>query len=241
MSWKWSEAGKLKEGQPYQEDDSLGNHTYMSIKGAFEWERNVQPDYIWFNGTAGHYLLGDSIESVPVKMNTLYGSHGDRNSKIIPVKIHVGDQIYDKVYNRLVQVKLYGENEGDSAFWSDLNWEEAAAAGMKQSGFPVSGQYGFVETVMYWPVNHMVSPKEQAVGCAECHTRENGRLAKLTGFYLPGRDQNKMLDGIGYWMFILTIVGVLGHAAIRIVDNIMKDKFEKQVINYREDPPSNEL
>ena len=237
MAWKWSDAGKLKDGKPYEEEDSLGNHNYMSIKGSFVWERNVQPDYVWFNGTADQYLLGDTIQSVPVKMNTLHGTHNNRLSKIIPVKIHVGDQIYDKVYNRLVQPKLYGETEGDSAFWKDFNWKEAVESGMKRSGLPVSGDYGFVETVMYWPVNHMVSPKEQAVDCAECHTRENGRLAKLTDFYLPGRDQNKMLDGFGYWMFILTIVAVFGHAAIRVLANIMKDKFEKQVINYDEDKP----
>ena len=216
MSWKWSDAGKLKDGEPFEEQDSLGNHNYLSLKGSFKWERNVQPDYIWFNGTADQYLLGDTIQSVPVPMNTLYGSHNDRLSKIIPVKIHVGDQIYDKVYKRLVQPKLYGENEGDSAFWKDFNWEKATEAGMKASGLPVSGQYGFVETVMYWPVNHMVSPKEQAVGCAECHTRENGRLAKLTDFYLPGRDQNKTLDGFGYWLLIVTGFSVFGHALVRI-------------------------
>ena len=47
---------------------------------------------MWFNGTADHYLLGDTIQSIPVKMNTLNGSYTDRHSKIIPVKIHVGDQ-----------------------------------------------------------------------------------------------------------------------------------------------------
>ena len=62
----------------------------------------------------------------------------------------------------------------------------------------------------------MVSPKEQAVGCAECHTRENGRLAKLTDFYLPGRDQNKTLDGFGYWLLIVTGFSVFGHALVRI-------------------------
>jgi len=237
MSWKWSDAGKLKDGKPYEEDDSLGNHRYMSIKGSFTWERNVKPDYVWFNGTADQYLLGDTIKSVPVQMNTLNGSYHDRSSKIIPVKIHVGDQIYDKVYNRLIQPKLYGEAEGDSAFWKDFNWDEAVAAGMKKSGLKYSGQYGFVETVMYWPVNHMVSPKEQSVGCAECHTRENGRLAKLTGFYLPGRDRNETQDHIGYWLFILTLAAVFGHAIVRGITTIYRNKYEKQVISYDEDKP----
>jgi hypothetical protein len=35
---------------------------------------------------------------------------------------------------------------------------------MKSVGLPFSGDIGFVETEMYWPVNHMVAPKEQAVG-----------------------------------------------------------------------------
>ena len=238
MSWKWSDAGKLKDGKPYEEEDSLGNHNYMSIKGSFVWERNVKPDYMWFNGTADHYLLGDTIQSIPVKMNTLNGSYSDRHSKIIPVKIHVGDQIYDKVYNRLVQPKLYGDAEGDSAFWKDFNWEKAVAAGMKTSGLKYSGQYGFVETVMYWPVNHMVSPKEQSVSCAECHTRDNGRLAKLTGFYLPGRDRNVIQDKIGIWAFFLTLAAVMGHALIRIFVLIRRNKYEKQIINYDDDKPS---
>jgi len=237
MAWRWSEAGKLKDGKPFEEDDSLGNHKYMSIKGSFTWARNVKPDYVWFNGTADQYILGDTIKSVPVQMNTLHGSHNDRQSRIIPVKIHVGDQIYDKVYHQLVQPKLYGENEGDSAFWKDFNWNEAVAAGMKKSGLSYSGKYGFVKTEMYWPVNHMVSPKGGAVGCAECHTRNNGRLAKLTGFYLPGRDHNQMLDFVGLWMFILALVAVLGHASIRIFMNIARNKFEKQIINYDEDKP----
>ncbi len=238
MAWKWSEAGKLKDGKPYELEDSLGNHYYMSIKGSFVWERHVKPDYVWFNGTAKQYLLGDSITSVPVQMNTLYGSYGDKHSKIIPVKIHVGDQIYDKVYNRLIQPKLYGAEEGDSAFWKDFNWEEAAEAGMKQSGLKYSGQYGFIETEMYWPINHMVSPKEQSVSCAECHTRDNGRLAKLTGFYLPGRDRNVTEDVIGIWAFFLTLAAVVGHAVIRITTKIVRNKYEKQIISYDEDQPT---
>ena len=59
MNWDWSTAGKLKNGKPYHEEDSLGNHTYLSIKGSFVWERDIKPEYQWFNGTASHYLEGD--------------------------------------------------------------------------------------------------------------------------------------------------------------------------------------
>jgi hypothetical protein len=34
---------------------------------------------------------------------------------------------------------------------------------------------GWVETDMYWKVNHMVVPKQKALGCNECHST-GGRL-----------------------------------------------------------------
>ncbi len=235
MSWKWSEAGKLKDGQPYHEEDSLGNHTYLSIKGSFTWETHVKPDYVWFNGTADHYILGDKVTEIPVQMNTLFGSHDDINSKIIPVKIHVGDQIYDPVNKLLIQPKLYAPEKGDSAFWEDFNWATAAQAGMETAGLPYSGKYEFIETEMYWPINHMVAPKDQSVSCAECHTRsDDGRLAKLTGFYLPGRDRNNFVDKLGSFLFFATLLGVFAHALIRIIVNIKNKRYQMQVIEYNE-------
>ncbi len=109
MAWSWSKAGELKDGKPFHTEDSLGNENYMSIKGEFVWKRNLKPDYVWFNGTANHYLVGDTITSVPVKINQLNGSHSDLNAKIVPVKISRGDQIYDKKYNYLIVPKLYAK------------------------------------------------------------------------------------------------------------------------------------
>jgi octaheme c-type cytochrome (tetrathionate reductase family) len=223
MHWKWSDAGKLRNGEPYSEEDSLGNHTYLSIKGSFVWSRNVVPEYIWFNGTADHYLLGDTIdETNTVVLNPLYGSHGDPESKIVPVKVHRGDQIYDKQYKTLIQAKLYSPQVGDSAYWSDFNWETAVAAGMKRVGLPYSGDYGFVETEMYWPINHMVAPKEQSLACNACHTSTNSRLAGLTGFYLPGRDNNGTLDAIGRLSIIMAIIGIIVHGLARLLSTNLK-------------------
>jgi octaheme c-type cytochrome (tetrathionate reductase family) len=234
MSWKWSDAGKLKDGKPFELEDSMGNHNYMSIKGSFTWAKNVKPDYVWFNGTAGHYLLGDKITKTPVQINSLNGSYADPESKIYPVKIHRGDQIYDKVNNYLVQPKLYSPNKGDSAYWADFDWKLASEAGMKAIGLPFSGQYGFIETEMYWPVNHMVAPKEQALQCAECHKHDNGRLANLAGLYMPGRDRSLTLDFIGKWMLLLSIFGVVIHNSIRILSAYRKKQVETKNINYSE-------
>jgi octaheme c-type cytochrome (tetrathionate reductase family) len=224
MSWKWSSAGKLKQGKPYKVDDADGNHVYMSEKGEFTWARKVTPDYIWFNGTASHYILGDKVASFPVKLNDLNGDHDDPESKIIPVKIHRGDQIYDPKTELLVQPKLYSPDPDDPAFWRSFDWRRAARAGMERIGLPFSGEHAFVETEMVWPINHMVSPKEASVACGECHTRENGRLAKLEGFYLPGRDRKNWVDILGSSLIVMALVGVMAHAGARTAASRRKRK-----------------
>ena len=217
MDWRWSEAGHLRDGEPYEEVDEHGHHNYLSIKGRFVWEENVEPEYCWFDGTADHYLLGDSISSVPVVLNPLGGSADDPASRIIPVKVHRGDQIYDTQTGMLIQPKLYSAQHGDSAYWVDFNWEDAARAGMDRVGLPFSGEYGFIDTEMYWPVNHMVSPASEALSCDQCHTREGGRLANLGGFYLPGRDSYPWMDRIAGLAIVMSLLGVVGHGVIRFV------------------------
>ena len=69
---------------------------------------------------------------------------------------------------------------------------------------------------MLWPITHMVAPKEQALGCAECHSRD-GRLQAVSGVYLPGRDHNLLLDRVGFGLALLALLGVLGHGTLRIL------------------------
>ena len=218
LYWDWSTAGRLKDGQPYEEKDSIGTDIYMSIKGSFQWGRNLKPDYIWFNGTASHYLIGDTLDPAgPVKINQLYGSYDDPDSKICPVKIHRAKQIYDTQNRYLIQPKTVSTKEGDGGYWREFNWHRSAEEGMKLVNLPYSGSYGFIETEMYWPVNHMVSPKEQTVQCSECHTREQGRLAKLSGFYMPGRDYNPWVEYLGGGFLAVTLAGVVVHGGARFI------------------------
>lgn len=88
---------------------------------------------------------------------------------------------------------------------------------MHDTGLPFSGKISFLTTAMYWPVNHMVSSKQETVSCNECHTRTGGRLANLTDFYLPGRDHSPVVERVGVWMLILTLLGVVSHGAIRMI------------------------
>ena len=216
MTWDWSTAGRLRAGKPYDEHDTQGNLTYASIKGTFTWQRDVTPDYVWFDGTAGHYLLGDRVESSkPIAVNTLYGRYDDPDAKIVPVKVHRANQIYDPVTTMLIQPKLFAPNAGEGAFWKDFNWQSAAAEGMKSVGLPFSGRYTFVRTELTLPLNHMVAPKERALGCTQCHAREHSRLAGLSGVYLPGRDRNHVVDRIGSAALLATIGLVMLHGTAR--------------------------
>jgi len=218
IAWDWSTAGRLQNGEPFEQKDAAGNPVYASIKGNFTWAKDVKPEYIFFNGTADHYLLGDKVGAArPVEINSLRGSYDDLDSKIVPVKVHRGRQIYDPETHLLIQPKLYAREKGEGGFWKDFDWGRAAEEGMKASGLPYSGRYEFIDTVMYWPVNHMVAPKEQTVQCVECHTQRNSRLAALGGFYMPGRDHNNIVDGLGVMAIGGALAGVFAHALFRLL------------------------
>ncbi len=219
--WDWSTAGKLRNGQPYVEEDSVGNDKYMSIKGTFVWGKNLRPDYIWFNGSATHYLKGDIIEDTTkvVVLNKLFGSYSDWESKIYPVKTFRAKQPFDPINKILISPKLYAERKGEGGFWKDFDWIKSSEIGMKLANLPFSGKVSFIETEMYWPVNHMVAPKGQSLQCKSCHTRNGSRLAGLTDFYLPGRDSSATVEFIGKWLVILVFIGVVFHGSLRIYNN----------------------
>lgn len=215
MWWDWTTAGLLTEdGHAYSENDADGNHNYLSIKGNFVWDDNVKPEYQWFNGTADHYLFTDTISVIPVKINELMGCYADSASKIWPVKVHRGRQMYDTKYKTLISMKLAAENVGQGAFWKDFDWDLSATLGMAYNGRPYSGEYDFVETEVSWPINHMVSPKEDVVSCIECHS-DQSRLADIKDIYIPGRDHSTLVDRAGLGLLILSLLGIFVHALLR--------------------------
>ncbi|MBK9292252.1 MAG: tetrathionate reductase family octaheme c-type cytochrome [Bacteroidetes bacterium] len=220
MEWDWSTATKKLDGKGFEVKDEDGNIIYTSAKGDFVWKKNVRPEYSWFNGTADHLLITDKIDTTEgvVKINRLFGEYKDQKSKIVPVKVHRGRQPYDPETLHVLQAKLWDRQPGQGALWLDLNWDSAIIKGMEYVGLPYSGKYAFIDTEVYLPVNHMVSPSAETVSCKECHTRsEEGRLAQLRDFYMPGRDRNDTADFAGRLLLILSFVGVAGHAGIRFM------------------------
>ncbi len=221
--WDWSVAGKKGEdGKPLVKKDAAGNVTYDGMKGDFLWGENLPPEYYWFDGQVRYTLLGDKIDdSLPVaEINSIRGSFGDPKARIWPFKVMRGKQPYDTENKTLLVSHLFGKD--DDAYWKTYDWDKALRAGMRaaketgQTEGDFSGHYGFIETRMYWPITHMVAPKEEALACDSCHSKE-GRLAKLTGFYMPGRDANPWIDGIGWLLVFATLAGVLLHGLVRLI------------------------
>jgi octaheme c-type cytochrome (tetrathionate reductase family) len=218
MMWDWSTAGKLdKDGKPFKLKDPAGHDAYDSKKGDFRYESNVIPEYIWFNGRVDYTLRTTKIDPNQVlRINTFNGSPDDGQSKIWPIKRFVGKQPYDIGNNQLLVFHTYGKD--DSALWSNFNWDKAIEFGMKEIGAEYSGKYAFVSTEMSWPITHMVAPKSDALRCEQCHAPQGGvgRLDKVSGVYMPGRNGTDWLDLIGWGVAALTLLGVLGHGALRV-------------------------
>jgi len=213
MSWDWSTSGKKKDGKKYKNKGAYGKHDYLTIKGSMKWEKNLTPDYFWFNGSIMSLTAADTIDpSGPVALSYPLGSRDDANSRIFPFKVHRGNQPYDKVNKTLLTPLL----SGPSGYWEHLDWQKGLALGSETLGMPFSGEFGFVETTYVYPTTHMVAPKDNVVGCTECHIREDGRMANLAGFYMPGRDHFGMLDALGWVMVLGALIGVVVHGLGRI-------------------------
>jgi octaheme c-type cytochrome (tetrathionate reductase family) len=216
MSWDWSTAGqKDKDGKHITRKDEKGHVIYESRKGDFILGEKVKPEYRWFNGHVTYTLLGDKVDKSqqPVGINKIGGSPTDGKSLIWPMKVMRGKQPFDPEYKTLVMPHTAGND--DIGYWKNLNWEPAIADGMKNVGAPFSGKVDFISTEMYWPITHMVAPKDKAVACAECHSAKS-RLAGLPGIYMPSYSARSWLDLIGWLLAAATLAGVIIHGALRV-------------------------
>jgi hypothetical protein len=219
MDWDWRTAGRTKDGEGYHEREyTQGNgehrYTYKSIKGHFTFAEDVVPEYGWFDGQMNYTTIDTrfDMKNQPIPINAYQGSREDGRSRIWPFKRMHTWQPFDTGNGTLVYTHLWGDDE--DAYWGNYDMGKAIAHGMKQFGLPYSGTYGFLETVSYWPITHMVAPKEQALGCRECHAQD-GRLEAIDGVYLPGRDRHRWLDLAGILLVSGTLGGTLAHGLMR--------------------------
>ncbi len=213
MWWDWSKAGKLKDGKPYTVEGPLGKEEYMSIKGEMKWAKDVVPEYLWYNGSLKTVTAAEKIDpKKPVRVAWPVGSADDPDARIYPFKIHKGKQPYDPENRALLAPLL----SGPYGYWTTFDWQSAFVLGAEALELPYSGKYDFVRSDYVFPTTHMVAPREEALSCEACHARE-GRLAQLSGFYMPGRDRFQLLDIAGWLLIFGTLGGVTLHALGRYV------------------------
>jgi len=218
--WDWSKAGqKTPEGKPKVVKDKDGDPVYDGMKGEFKMVKNAVPEYYWFNGNVDHVLVGDKIDpdKTPVQINRIAGECGAQGSKIWPFKVMRGKQMYDPVNKTFIIPKLFGP-KGSGAYWADWDWKKSAEKGMKAAGVPYSGKFEWIETEMNWPLTHMVTTKENAMNCNDCHSRE-GRLTGLTACWIPGRDRSLVLDILGILLIAGSFAGVTVHGSMRYLSS----------------------
>jgi octaheme c-type cytochrome (tetrathionate reductase family) len=161
--WDWSTAGDKKR---QVKRDEYGMPDYDWKTGDSTWEGRVKPAYAWYNGKVRRHLLGDKINTSGVTVITEPVGHiKDSNSKIYPFKVMGGRQAADAVHNYLLVPHLFGPG----GYWQSQDWQKAFADGMEAAGLPYSGQYKWVETIMYLGLTHEVLPKKFALSCVQCH------------------------------------------------------------------------
>lgn len=163
VEWDWEKAGDGSRPEDL--------HHYLKIKGEFVYAQEILPEYRWFNLTVGRYLLGDPIsDEEPTVLNPPQGDITDGRSRIWPFKNHKATQPYD-VKNRTLLVPV---TSGEDGYWTTYDWPSALKKGAELTGLSFSGEFGFTRTNMLWPLSHMVTPKDMALQCSDCHWHEAG-------------------------------------------------------------------
>jgi octaheme c-type cytochrome (tetrathionate reductase family) len=169
--WDWSTAGdETREEDP---------HEYLKIKGSFVYQKDLLPEYHWYNGYNDRYLLGDPVDAQGVTvLNRPAGGIDDPEARIWPFKVHRARQPFDTEHGHLLQPQTVGP----TGYWTNFDWDDALRRGAALAGLEYSGAFDFAATEMYWPQTHMVAPKEQALQCRACHAEDSRMNWEALGF-----------------------------------------------------------
>jgi len=173
VEWYWSDAGQ--DIDPIPVDPATGRPTYDKKKGSFVWATDVRPTLLYSNGKYEKFLVNDNdtYTTTPVVLANPVGDYTDPNAMIYPFKKMIGNQVADADFDRILVPHLFGAAGGPNAYWGKYDWNLALLDGSVITGQPYSGNYEFVDTIMYLSVNHEIAPKEQAYGmdtnCGDCH------------------------------------------------------------------------
>jgi len=174
--WYWADAGQ--DISPTPTDPVTGMPTYNKKKGSFAWANDVRPTLRYFDGKWNRMMINvnDQYTTTPVVLGEPSADYTTPGAMIFPFKKMVGNQPADANNNTMLVPHLFGGKGGPNAYWAKYDWDLALQDGATYTGQAYTGQYDFVDTVMYLTVNHEVAPKEQAFGmdgaCGDCHNSD---------------------------------------------------------------------
>ena len=170
--WYWEDAGKDLPPAP---DPATGRDTFAKKKGTFVWANNVRPTLKYFDGKWNKMLINenDQYTSLPAVLAEPVADHTTPGAMIYPFKKMIGNQPADANNNTILVPHLFGPNGGPNAFWKEFDWDLALAEGSAFAGQTYTGDFEFVDTIMYLTVNHEIAPGEASLGfdgdCTDCH------------------------------------------------------------------------
>lgn len=173
VEWYWADAGR--DVDPIPVDPATGRETYDKMKGTFVWANNVRPSLLYFDGKWDRMMINtnDQYSEVPVVLARPTADYRTPGAMIYPFKKMIGNQPADANNKRILVPHLFGLKAGENPYWVKYDWNLALQDASAYTGQQYSGEYEFVDTVMYLTVNHEIAPSEQALGmgnlCNDCH------------------------------------------------------------------------
>jgi len=125
-------------------------------------QANVQPEYVWFDGTSNVYNVGETIAAGPdgvYHMAKANGAPFDGKSSVVPIKRHLS----------VMPLHTSGKMVPPAIMWMFLTgrFDDAVQEGMKEQG--MTGGYTLVKADAEMLITHGVEPKAKAPSCIECH------------------------------------------------------------------------
>jgi len=167
----WSRPGVVNEARLYEP--------------WIEFQSDVQPEYVWWNGTSSFYIVGTPAvpgESGRLGLAMPNGNVNDPNSYIYAMKHHLGNQPVDPVTRSLLPLKA-------GVFFQTGLIEPAVIKGVEAVGWDYNG-FGFMPTERYLGIFHEVAPKGEALKCADCHDQTATRMDFVKLGYAPRETRN---------------------------------------------------
>ena len=193
VEWYWEDAGQ--DVDPIPVDPATGRATYDKKKGRFVWANDVRAEFLYFDGKWDRMMINvnDQPTETPVVFAAPTADYTTPGAMIYPFKKMIGNQVADANNDTMLVPHLFGLKGGPNPYWVAYDWDLAIQDGVANTGQIYSGDFEFVDTVMYLSVNHEVAPKEDALGgeneCGDCH------LGGQTNWTALGYTDDPLLNG----------------------------------------------